>query len=322
MKLSIIIPVYNVEAYVGLTLTSVFCTSASSEDFEVIVVNDGSKDGSMDVVRQFVDKPNLKIIEQENQGLSAARMKGLSAASGEYVWFVDSDDWLVEDGVGTVLNLLTDHPGTEVLRFPLMCVYEDGSRDNRLDQPVEKELVTDGRTIVRDLGLEVVGCQRYVIHRSLFSDPRLFFPQGVLFEDVYFGAVLVTLVKEIHVLTDPVYNYRVRKGSIMRSLDVRSSRDMVTVYKMVMQFKEKAVAPMDWLWFERYFFRHLKLAYTRLKDCYQTAEFRRFVRSNGLYVWREWNQAHPDVSWKRKVMRLSFCKMPHLYMKFVGVLPR
>ena len=88
-KLSIIIPVYNVEAYVGRTLESVFATEAT--DFDVIVVNDGTKDGSMEVVRQFADRPNLTVIEQENQGLSAARNRGMSAAGGEYVWFVDSD---------------------------------------------------------------------------------------------------------------------------------------------------------------------------------------------------------------------------------------
>ncbi|MBQ1648699.1 MAG: glycosyltransferase, partial [Bacteroidales bacterium] len=84
MKLSIIIPVYNVEAYVGRTLESVFATDAT--DFEVIIVNDGTKDGSMGVIRQFANRLNLTIIEQENQGLSAARNRGLDAAKGDYVW--------------------------------------------------------------------------------------------------------------------------------------------------------------------------------------------------------------------------------------------
>lgn len=109
MKLSIVIPVYNVEDHVGQTLESVFATDAT--DFEVIVVNDGTKDGSMDVVRRYADRPNLTIIEQENQGLSAARNRGLDAARGDNVWFVDSDDFLVENGVGKVLGLLAERPG-------------------------------------------------------------------------------------------------------------------------------------------------------------------------------------------------------------------
>ena len=97
MHLSIIIPVYNVEAYVGRTLKSVFDTVVSPTDFEVIVINDGTRDGSMRIVRQYADRPNITILEQENQGLSAARMNGLAVAKGDYVWFVDSDDWLVKD---------------------------------------------------------------------------------------------------------------------------------------------------------------------------------------------------------------------------------
>ena len=86
MKLSIIIPVYNVEAYVGQTLSSVFDTTANLADFEVIVVNDGTDDGSMEVVRQYADRQNLVILEQKNQGLSAARNCGLDHAKGEYLF--------------------------------------------------------------------------------------------------------------------------------------------------------------------------------------------------------------------------------------------
>ena len=115
MDLSIIVPVYNVEKYVRSCIESIFKQGLDEDRFEVIIVNDGTKDGSMKVVRQFADRPNLTILEQENQGLSAARMKGCSVAGGEYLWFVDSDDYLVEDGVGKVLALLRSHSDAEVL---------------------------------------------------------------------------------------------------------------------------------------------------------------------------------------------------------------
>ena len=118
-KLSIIIPVFNVEGYVGKTLASVFDTTASADKFEVIIVNDGTRDRSMDFVRKYATYPNMIIHEQENLGLSAARMNGLSLASGEYVWFVDSDDYLVEDGVEIVLKHLEKTPDVDVLMFPL-----------------------------------------------------------------------------------------------------------------------------------------------------------------------------------------------------------
>lgn len=301
MVLSVIIPVYNVEPYVGKVLESVFVTTASTDDFEVIVVNDGTKDRTMDIVRQFADRPNLTVIEQKNQGLGAARMTGLSFAKGQYVWFIDSDDWLVEDGVGKVLALLTDLPEDDVLMFPLRWRYEDGSKEDRLDYSRDNVVIAAGRTVVKDLGLGVVGSTRFVIPRSLFSDSRLFFPKGVLFEDVYFGAVLVTIARRFHVQTEPVYNYRIRSGSIMTSLNIRSSYDMVSVHKMVMRFKAQAVDWSDWPWYDRYFYRHLEFAYTRMKQHFRTKEFRAFARKYGFYVWRQWLSAHPEASWKTKI---------------------
>lgn len=299
MILSIIIPVYNVEAYVGMTLESVFATDAA--DFEVIVVNDGTKDKSMDVVRRFADRPNLTIIEQENQGVSAARMRGLSAASGDFVWFVDSDDFLEEDGVGKVLRLLVDRPDADVLRFPLRYVKEDGVRDDHSDYPVDKEEVADGRRIIQDMRLGVVECQRYVLRRSLFSDSRLFFPKGLLFEDLYFGAVLVMIAKEIHVLPDIVYDYRVRNGSIMHSLKAASCYDLVSIHIMLMRFKKRSVPRGDWSWFERYLLMHLMCAYTRMRSCSNNPDFISFAHSQGFYVWTQWLRVHRDATWKTKL---------------------
>lgn len=318
MRLSIIIPVYNVEAYVGKTLASVFDTTAPAEDFEVIVVNDGTEDKSMDVVRQFADRPNLTVIEQENQGLGAARMKGLSVATGEYVWFVDSDDWLVEDGVGKVLNLLAGRPGAEVMRFPLMWVREDGTMDLNKENLLEKEVVVNGRTLVRDLRLDVVGAQRFVMLRSLFSDSRLFFPQGLLFEDGYFSAVLITIVRQFHVIPDIVYFYRVREGSIMMSLDVSSCYDKVSIHKMVERFRNQAVDPVDRPWFDRYYFSRLLFAYSRMMPFFHTPEFRKFARSQGFYVWTQWMRISPDASWKTKLKFLRGFLFPDYLPALLG----
>ena len=309
MLLSIIIPVYNVEAYVGKCLASVFETTASLEDFEVIVVNDGTKDGSMEVVRQFTDRPNLTVIEQENQGLSVARMKGLSVAKGDFVWFVDSDDWLVEDGVGKVLTLLGDRQNASVLMFPLQYNYEDRSKSFR-DYRLEKERTASGRDIIRDLGFSVTSAQRYVIRRSLFSDSRLYFPSGCLFEDVYFSAVLITIVEQFHLLTDPVYCYQVREGSIMRTLKVRSCYDMISVHKMVMRLKKKALNSSDWPWFDRYYFRHLVFAYKRMREHFHSPAFRWFALTRGPYVWVQWRSIHSEASWKTSLKYLRAFLLP------------
>lgn len=93
IKLTIIIPVYNVEKYVGRCIESCLKQDLSPKEYEILVVNDGSKDGSIDIVRRYArENENIRIIEQENAGLSAARNHGIKEARGEYLWFVDSDD--------------------------------------------------------------------------------------------------------------------------------------------------------------------------------------------------------------------------------------
>ena len=99
MKISLIIPVYNVEQYIGRCLQSCLCQPhVAADDYELVIVNDGTKDNSMHVVEKMTrDYPNVTIINQHNQGLSMARNAGLKAAQGEYVWFIDSDDWIEDN---------------------------------------------------------------------------------------------------------------------------------------------------------------------------------------------------------------------------------
>ena len=114
MLLSIIIPIYNIEKYIEKCVSS--CLQSSQVSYEIILVNDGTKDGSMDVIRHMSNLPNISIINQENQGLSVARNTGLSKAKGKYVWFVDGDDWIEPNSIQLLAaKLNNDTP--DVLAF-------------------------------------------------------------------------------------------------------------------------------------------------------------------------------------------------------------
>ena len=107
MLLSIILPVYNVEAYLGRCINSCLCQDLPKDNYEIIVVIDGSPDNSIEVARRFQsDNDNVKIVVRENGGLSAARNTGLEAASGDYVWFIDSDDYIEENILGDIVRNL------------------------------------------------------------------------------------------------------------------------------------------------------------------------------------------------------------------------
>ena len=263
----------------------------------------------MDVVRRFSDRPNLLILEQENQGLSAARMNGLSVASGEYIWFIDSDDWVVDDAVGKVLCMIMDNPGNDVLMFPLLRVYDDASL-NRLDYQFVGDVVIEGKAVIQDLDLYVWCAPRFVFKHSLLDNRWLFFPIGLLHEDEYFGPVLVYLAKSVHVYDEHIYCRLIRPGSIMTTLSVRSSYDTVAIHRLLISFLENAVCVSDKEWFRHHCFNQLFTSYTFNKHLFGTAEFNRFGRKEGFYVWRQWLLTHRESPFKNKVGRLFFFTMP------------
>lgn len=305
MRLSIIIPVYNVEAYVGKTLESVFHTTASSDDFEVIVVNDGTKDGSMKMVRQFADRPNLTILEQENQGLSAARMKGCSVAGGEYLWFVDSDDYLVEDGVGKVLALLRLHSDAEVLMFPLL---RKNGEEVHLDYQIEGELRMYGKDIVKDPKLPEWNVARYVLRRSKMDNKWIFFPRNLIHEDNYFGIVLLYQTSEVLVMPVPVYFHVDRSGSIMNTLTERSFNDMVSIHRLLKRFMSDALDPSEWPWLRTYVSKKVVYCFDRVSHS--------GINRKGFYLWNAWKETCPDSTWKTKVKRLSYFMLPEVFGRY------
>ena len=111
MKISVIIPIYNVEPYIVRCAESVFRQDLSESEYEVIFVNDGSKDRSMEMLQNFLDtcgKQNFKVVNKKNGGLSSARNVGIEHANGDYLWFVDSDDWIEPNCLGTIQNRIKE----------------------------------------------------------------------------------------------------------------------------------------------------------------------------------------------------------------------
>lgn len=118
MKLSIVIPAYNAEQYIGRCLDSIFNQQIEADLLEVIVVNDGSKDETEGIVKQYASHhPNLIYISQENQGQSVARNNGFKKATGDLVWYVDSDDATTENSIKTIFSYFGNYPHADFLTF-------------------------------------------------------------------------------------------------------------------------------------------------------------------------------------------------------------
>lgn len=236
IKLSIIIPVYNVEHYIRKCLESCLKQNLSNEEYEIIVVNDGTLDASIELVHE-VQKgaTNIRIINRENGGLSAARNTGLKEAIGEYVWFIDSDDWIEP----YVLKKLLDrayNDKLDVLCFNLQLAFQDG-RTNKRHVVFEKYgKVYKGSSFIGTVRMPPAAWA--AIYRRVFLvQNNLFFYEGIIHEDQEFTPRAYYKAERIAYVDDIVYNYNQREGGIMKSKqNVKRCKDLLTVADSLYSF--------------------------------------------------------------------------------------
>ena len=164
MIISIIIPIYNVERYIKQCLSSLFIKDIYFQyyNIEIIIVNDGTADKSMEIVEQFANLyRNIIIIEQTNQGLSVARNIGLEHATGDYIWFIDSDDWLTDDAISIVMKAISENPEIEVFATILNMYYEESGKTS-IEYKPNPNVRTGCDYMFRNHDANCGACQRYI----------------------------------------------------------------------------------------------------------------------------------------------------------------
>lgn len=216
-KFSIIIPVYNVEEYIGKCLDSVF--NQTYKDYEVIVVNDGTKDNSMDIVKKY----DVKIINKENGGLSSARNKGVECAKGEYLIFLDSDDYWESELLMNINASLDNKP--DLVRFQIQDVNGE-----QIEKYSEKEFKgLSGK----DAFTEIVGFHHvenawcYAIRRKYYLDNKYEFSVGKTHEDFGLMPLVIFKAKKVNSINYIGYNYIKREGSIINTNDYFKTKKKV-----------------------------------------------------------------------------------------------
>ena len=202
MRLSIIIPIYNVEDTLQRCLESVL--AQVDETMEVVLINDGSTDSSGQIAEEMTaGRGNCRLIHQTNKGLSAARNVGIAVTTGDYLTFVDSDDFIAEGTYAALLAVLAAHPDYDILEYPALLYY--GSR-------TKQRLLTFSDTTIssiRDywLGgghLHSYACNK-LFRRELFADVH--FPEGKVFEDVYTYPFLLQRARVVATTSAGLYYY-------------------------------------------------------------------------------------------------------------------
>ena len=232
MKLSIIIPVYNTQDYLADCLNSVIYDNLP--DYEIIIVNDGSTDGSSAIISEYHSKhPDLiHVINKENGGLGDARNYGMNAASGEFLLFLDSDDKLAANAIIEILEELKSEFDICIFDLQQINIDDDeigiirGSEKNgsfSLDEYPEL------------LFQPPAACNK-IIRRSLFSDNSISFPARFWFEDLYTIPKLYPFAKKVKYIEKKWYLYLMRSGSITNSKNPQRNIEMIDVVDEILSF--------------------------------------------------------------------------------------
>ena len=275
-KLSIIVPVYNVASYLRKCVDSLF--TQDYDNCEIILVDDGSTDESREIIQEYVSRfrgledERIRGIHQQNAGLSAARNAGIKAAKGEYIMFVDSDDYIEPNVLGGLMEQI-ERDNLDVLRFRLQYVRIRGLEESEYEafNPYKSdpfkgnnysEEPTDGVTFLNTrMGTQCYAWQ-FIIRRSLIAgDCRLkigdcLFTPGIYFEDTDWTPRMLVKAQRVASTNTVVYNYLMREGSITNAV-VRAKQKKVLDDKMYLvgelqrQAKELAEQGKDNRWFER-----------------------------------------------------------------------
>ncbi|PCJ95893.1 MAG: hypothetical protein COA50_08005 [Flavobacteriaceae bacterium] len=231
MKLSILIPLYNKEKYIERCMESLLAQDLATSEYEIIIVDDGSKDSGPIIAQKYVENnANIQLIRQKNQGPSVARNRCLEAAKGDYLYFLDADDYLVANVLKTLLELGTQHD-LEILEFNTKEITEDTILESTPQNPQDVSVdIMEGITYVAEKGFRNEAW-RYFVKRSLLTDTGIKFIEGTLYEDAIFTASLFLKANRMAKLDMDVHRYAIVENSIVTSKD--RSHNLKFIHGMV-----------------------------------------------------------------------------------------
>lgn len=230
IKVSIVVPAYNVEQYISKCLKSLI--NQTLKEIEIIVVNDGSTDGTEQIIRKFDDE-RILLINQENYGPSVARNVALEVAKGDYIGFVDSDDWVDEDYFSCLYDCITKYDAD----IAVAGMYREREAYQKcLLKYNEKEIYTSLEDKIRVCGIPKF-C--YVCNK-LFKSEKIKpvkFQKGVYFEDVLWLPEIIKKSEKMVTVPKIAYHYRVNKNSIVSTCpDTKKQFDNYNAQKYIVNF--------------------------------------------------------------------------------------
>lgn len=244
--LSIIVPIYNVEDYISDCLQSILNQGLNSDDYEVILVNDGTEDKSMEKISNLLtDHPNFHVYEQSNQGLSVARNTGLRHAQGDYVLLLDSDDMLIDNSLPILLqHAMTSKCDMVVADFMKLTSDSIPRYRSITHKPVSIELISGCDYFMHHLNPRECYVWRTLYRREFLNQNSLRFIPGIYFEDIPFTIDCYLHAEKCLKIDLPLYIYRQHEGSIVSTVNMKKLKDLNQVMARLLEIKESQLWPV------------------------------------------------------------------------------
>lgn len=234
---TIIIPVYNTEKYLMECINSVL--NQTYKNYEIIIVNDGSTDSSRNIIKNYLNEhSNMILLEQENEGQGSARNKAINEAKGKYIYFLDSDDYILPTTIERLYNTCEENE-LDLILFDGDSFYDEDIDENiKIDKRYHRNEVYDevysGEVLLEKLiennDFFVSPCL-YMLSKKTLETHNIFFPEGIIHEDELFTFELFKYSKKVKHLNEVLFMRRLRKNSTMTSIDaIRSFRGYAFIF--------------------------------------------------------------------------------------------
>ncbi len=232
-KVSIIIPIYNVEKYLRKCLDSII--NQTLKDIEIICVDDESPDLSLEILKEYASKDNrIKIISQKNTGLGGARDAGLRAANGEYVGFIDADDWIDLDYFEKLYTAAKDK-NADIARTSYTYEYQDGvsKKEEQMGDIIQKRLANNENLQIND---HSVVCCNAIYRREFLNKNKIDFQNVKQYEDVVFTAKATFLANCSVPVEGYGYHYLKTRSGVLSDFSIKSIPNMIKTNNLVISF--------------------------------------------------------------------------------------
>lgn len=250
LKISVVVPVYNVEDYLVRAISSII--NQTYENIEIILVDDGSKDNSYAIMKEYeVLDHRIKCVQKENGGLSSARNSGLKETTGDYVYFVDSDDYIELNTIECMVEAVCEH-GADLVVCDMAYLYDDGTKNIASGGSFDISCFEDNPDLFY---INNSACNK-LIHKKLLDGFK--FPEGLWYEDLASIPLLVARAKKVVKLNEAFYVYYQRSGSIAHS----ATKKIFDIYEAISMLEAEVSKDIK----KMYIVHGLDLTTLRIKD--------------------------------------------------------